>query len=145
MFHVRSRICPATIISDAPFYCLRFMTSLPSKMPFPMLALWKQDTALNSYIFCLFLIGLPFTVFGTYVIYQLQVVGYLIGTDAQGQPCANYCLVPFGSHLVDLNSALLYLNAMGFGLGGASAVLISAYADFWSKLCVVGHDEGEEC
>ena len=83
--------------------------------------------------------------FGTYVIYQLQVVAYIIGTDAEGQPCVDYCLVPFGSHLIDLNSALLYMNAMGFGLGGALAVLISAYADFWIKSCVVGHDEGEEC
>ena len=102
-------------------------------MSFSMLAAWKRDTALNSYIFCLFLIGLPFTVFGTYVIYQLQVVGYIIGADAVGQPCVDYCLVPFGSKRLDLNSVLLYLNAMGFGLGGVLCVLISAYADFWSK------------
>jgi len=97
-------------------------------------ALWKQDTVLNTYIFGLFLIGLPFTIFSTYVIYQLQVVGYLIGTDATGQPCIDYCLVPFGREKLDLNSVLLYLNALGFGLGGASAMLISAYADFWSGL-----------
>lgn len=103
-------------------------------MNFSLVLLWKQDTALNSYIFCLFLIGLPFTLFGTYIIYQLQVVGYLIGTEANGQPCSEYCLVPFGSRQLDLNSVLLYLNAMGFGLGGALAVLVSAYADFWSEL-----------
>lgn len=102
-------------------------------MPSSLVALWKQDTALNSYIFSLFLIGLPFTIFGTYVIYQLQVVGFLIGTDSDGQPCLEYCLVPFGSRRLDLNSVILYLNAMGFGLGGALALLISAYADFWSK------------
>jgi hypothetical protein len=64
-------------------------------MPFSPVALWKQDTALNTYIFGLCLIGLPFTIFATYVIYQLQI-GYLIGTDANGQPCVDYCLVPFG-------------------------------------------------
>jgi hypothetical protein len=102
-------------------------------MPFPLVALWKKDLALNSYIFCLFLIGLPFTLFGTYVIYQLQVVGFVIGTDIDGLPCGlEYCLVPFGSRKLDLNSAILYLNAMGFGLGGILALIISAYADFWS-------------
>jgi MFS-type transporter involved in bile tolerance (Atg22 family) len=103
-------------------------------MPFSLVALWKQDTALNTYIFGLFLIGLPFTLFGTYVIYQLQVVGYLIGTNIDGEPCLDYCLVPFGSQQLDLNSVLLYLNALGFGLGGVSALFISAYADFWSEL-----------
>ena len=103
-------------------------------MGFSPVAWWKQDTALNTYIFGLFLVGLPFTIFGTYVVYQLQVVGYLIGTDSDGQPCVDYCLVPFGSQKLDLNSVLLYLNALGFGLGGALSLLISAYADFWSEL-----------
>jgi hypothetical protein len=103
-------------------------------MPFSPITSWKKDTALNTYIFGLLLIGIPFTIFGTYVIYQLQVVGYLIGTDGNGQPCVDYCLVPFGTAQVDINSVLLYLNALGFGLGGASAVLLTAYADFWSEL-----------
>lgn len=98
-----------------------------------LVALWRQDTALNSYIFILFLIGLPFTIFGTYVVYQLQIVGYLIGTNSDGQPCIDYCLVPFGSQQLDLNSVLLYLNAMGFGLGGVLSIFISAYADFLSE------------
>jgi hypothetical protein len=98
------------------------------------LTLWKQDTALNTYVFGLFLVGLPLTVFGTYVVYQLQVVGYLIGTDSDGQPCIDYCLVPFGSETLDLNSVLLYLNALGFGLGGVASLVICAYADFWSEL-----------
>jgi hypothetical protein len=103
-------------------------------MSFSLVALWKQDTALNTYLFGLFLIGLPFTIVAIYVIYQLQVVGYLIGTDANGQPCIDYCLVSFARQRLDLNSVLLYLNALGFGLGGASAMLISACADFWSEL-----------
>jgi hypothetical protein len=83
------------------------------------------------YLFGLFLISLPFTIFATYVLYQLQVVGYLIGTGANGQPCIEYCLVPFGRQKL---SVLLYLNALGFGLGGVSAMLISACADFWGEL-----------
>ena len=102
-------------------------------MAFPLVSLWKKDTALNSYIFCLFLVGLPFTIFGNYITYQLQVVGFVIGSDSDGLPCLEYCLVPFGNQRLDLNSALLYLNAMGFGLGGVLALLISSYADFWSR------------
>ncbi|KAH8878967.1 hypothetical protein GQ53DRAFT_739491 [Thozetella sp. PMI_491] len=102
-------------------------------MAFSPVALWKKDTALNTYIFGLLLVGIPLTVFGTYVIYQLQVVGYIIGTDADGLPCLDYCLVPFGSQQLDLNSVLLYLNALGFGLGGVCAIFMTAYADFWAS------------
>ncbi|KAK0104120.1 hypothetical protein ONS96_005216 [Cadophora gregata f. sp. sojae] len=102
-------------------------------MAFPLVTWWKKDTALNTYVFGLFLIGLPFTLFGTYVIYQLQVVGYMIGTDSNGLPCTTYCLVPFGSQRLDLNSVILYLNALGFGLGGVAAVFTAAYADFWKR------------
>lgn len=104
-----------------------------SPLLFTLATRWKCDAALNTYIFGLTLIGIPFTAFATYVVYQLQVVGYLIGADADGQPCVTYCLVPFGTQTLDLNSVLLYLNALGFGLGGALAMAISAYADFWSK------------
>ncbi|KAH9212521.1 autophagy-related protein 22-like protein [Leptodontidium sp. 2 PMI_412] len=102
-------------------------------MGFPLVAWWKKDTALNTYIFGLFLIGLPFTLFATYVVYQLQVVGFMIGADSDGLPCMTYCLVPFGSQKLDLNSVILYLNALGFGLGGVVAVFIAAYADFWKE------------
>ena len=94
---------------------------------------WTRDTALHSYVFCQFLIGIPFAVFNTYVIYQLQVVGYLIGTDNQGQPCTTYCIVPWGNTRLDLNSVLLYLNALAFGLGGACSLFLCAYSDYWSR------------
>lgn len=94
---------------------------------------WKQDTARNTFIYTQFLISLPFTLFNTYAIYQLQVTGFLIGTDAQGAPCTTYCLVPFGGGRLDLNSVLLYMNAMTFGLGGFIMIFLTAYADFWSK------------
>ena len=95
---------------------------------------WKRDTARNTFIYSQFLISLPFTLFNTYAIYQLQVVGFLIGTDADGAPCTTYCLVPFGNQRLDLNSVLLYMNAMTFGFGGFIMIGLTAYADFWSKI-----------
>lgn len=96
-------------------------------------AWWARDTALHTFVLCNFLIGLPFFVFNTYVIYQLQVVGFLIGTDADGLPCTTYCIVPWVGEQMDLNSVLLYLNAFAFGLGGACTMFLSAYSDFWCE------------
>jgi hypothetical protein len=45
---------------------------------------WQRDTALHGFVFSNFLVGLPFTVFNTYVLYQVQIVGFLIGTDVSG-------------------------------------------------------------
>lgn len=98
-----------------------------------VLSWWKQDPARNTFVYTNFLISLPFTVFNTYIIYQLQLVGFLIGTDAEGAPCTTYCLVSFGNGRLDLNSVLLYMNAMTFGIGGFIMVFLAAYADFWSK------------
>lgn len=100
---------------------------------------WKRDSARHSFILCQFLIGLPFSLFGTYIVYQLQVVGYFIGTDSKGEPCSTYCLVPFGGSRLDLNSVLLYLNALGLGVGGALMVFFSVYADFWSTWTISKH------
>lgn len=98
-----------------------------------LISLWKQDTARNTFVYTQFLISLPFTVFFTYTVYQLQLVGFLIGTDAEGGPCTTYCIVPFGNGRLDLNSVLLYMNAMTFGFGGFIMIFLTAYADFWSK------------
>jgi hypothetical protein len=106
-------------------------------MTLSLISLWKQDTPRNTFIYTQFLIALPFTLFNTYAIYQLQVTGFLIGTDAEGAPCTTYCLVPFGSGKLDLNSVLLYVNAMTFGLGGFIMIFLTAYADFWSKFVPV--------
>lgn len=97
----------------------------------------KREPALFTYVFGLFLIGIPFAVFGTYIVYQIQFTGFLIGTDADGMPCMEYCLVPFGSQMIDVNSVMLYLNALGFGLGGVVSVFISAYADYWPNKSVL--------
>ena len=96
---------------------------------------WKQDTARNTFIYTNFVVGLISSVFGTYAVYQLQFIGSLIGTDLQGAPCTTYCIIPFGRQRLDLNSVLLYMNALTLGLSGSITILIIAYADFWSKLC----------
>jgi hypothetical protein len=53
-------------------------------MSFSPLAWWTQDMAFHTFLYCQFLIGIPFFIFNTYVTCQLQVVGYLIGTDLDG-------------------------------------------------------------
>ncbi|KAI1846241.1 hypothetical protein JX265_010618 [Neoarthrinium moseri] len=94
---------------------------------------WKRDSSLYTFIYTNFVVGLAFSIFSTYVLYQLQITGYFIGTDVDGLPCMTYCIVPFGSQQLDLNTVLLYMNAMTFGIGGAVTILIIAYADFWNQ------------
>lgn len=71
--------------------------------------------------------------FNTYVVYQLQVVGFLIGTDGSGSPCTTFCIVSWAGSKHDLNSVLLYLNAFAFGLGGIISLFLSAYSDYWCQ------------
>jgi hypothetical protein len=94
---------------------------------------WKKDTTLHSFLFVQFLIGLPFFVFGTYSLYQIQTVGFLIGHDGTGKPCETYCIVPWAGSEKDLNAIILYLNAFTFGLGGVVTLLLAAYSDYWSE------------
>ncbi|KAJ9609001.1 hypothetical protein H2200_006772 [Cladophialophora chaetospira] len=102
-------------------------------MSFPLLASWRRESAYYTYLYCQFLIGVPYFIFNTYVLYQIQVVGFLIGTDVDGQPCTTYCIVPWGGTRLDLNTVLLYMNALGFPLGGALMIILSAYSDFWDQ------------
>ncbi|KAF2171428.1 hypothetical protein M409DRAFT_18545 [Zasmidium cellare ATCC 36951] len=102
-------------------------------MEFSPFKWWTSNTALHSYIFAQLLISLPFSVFSTYVQYQLQITGFVIGTDSQGQPCTTYCIVEWAGSRLDLNSVLLYLNAFGIGLGGSITLFLSAYSDHWSR------------
>ncbi len=106
---------------------------------FPLLGRWKRDSAYYTYLYCQFLIGIPILIFDTYVLYQLQVVGFLIGTDLDGQPCTKYCIVPWGGMQIDLNSVVLYLNAFAFALGGILMIFLSAYSDFWGECCSIVH------
>jgi hypothetical protein len=96
-------------------------------------AWWTRDTALHSFICTQFLIGLPFFVFGTYSLYQMQNVGYVIGHDENGGPCETYCIVPWAGSQLDLNSVVLYLNAFIYGVGGIVTLILSAYSDYWSE------------
>jgi hypothetical protein len=94
----------------------------------------SRNAARNTFIYTGFLISLPFWVFNTYAVLQLQVIGYIIGLDSNGEPCTGtYCLVPFGDQHLDINAVLLYMNAMTFGIGGFIGILIVAWADYWSE------------
>jgi hypothetical protein len=94
---------------------------------------WKKDQALHTYVYAQLLLSLPFSVFGTYVTYQIQTVGFIIGNDGQGGPCVDYCIVEWAGSKIDVNSVLLYMNAFGNGLGGFVTLFLSAYSDYWCK------------
>lgn len=99
-----------------------------------LMSWWRRDIARNTFVYTNFVIGVPFYLFGTYSVYQIQVTGYMIGKDAEGLPCTTYCIVPFGKGRLDLNSVLLYMNAMTFGIGGFVVLFITAYPDYW-RMC----------
>jgi hypothetical protein len=100
-----------------------------------LMSTMRQSAARNTFIYTGFLISLPFWVFNTYTSLQLQIIGYTIGVDSNGDPCTGaYCLVPFGDQHLDINAVLLYMNAMTFGIGGFVGILIVAWADYWSEL-----------
>lgn len=94
---------------------------------------WKRDQALHTFVYAQLLLSLPFSVFGTYVAYQIQTVGFVIGNDGQGGPCVDFCIVEWAGTQMDVNSVLLYMNAFGIGLGGFVTLILSAYSDYWSK------------
>ncbi|KAM0708126.1 hypothetical protein Q7P35_004776 [Cladosporium inversicolor] len=94
---------------------------------------WKKDQALHTYVYAQVLLSLPFSVFGTYVAYQIQTVGFVIGNDGQGGPCVDFCIVEWAGSQMDVNSVLLYMNAFGIGLGGFVTLILSAYSDYWSR------------
>lgn len=86
-----------------------------------------------AFIFVSFIIGLPFTAFGTYVIFQLQQIGFVIGHGVDSPICELSCVVPFGTGDLDLNAVILYLNAMGFGIAGFLVIFIAALGDYWRE------------
>ena len=91
-------------------------------MAFSPVAWWKRDSALHTYIYAQLLISLPFSVFGTYVTYQMQIAGFM-----------TYCIIEWAGSRLDLNAILLYMNAFGVGLGGLVTLILSAYSDYWCK------------
>ena len=94
---------------------------------------WEKDQALHTFVYAQLLLSLPFSVFGTYVAYQIQTVGFVIGNDGQGGPCVDFCIVEWAGSQMDVNSVLLYMNAFGIGLGGFVTLILSAYSDYWCK------------
>ncbi|KIV89129.1 hypothetical protein, variant 1 [Exophiala mesophila] len=87
----------------------------------------------SSYILVNFIVGLPFVAYGTYVIFQLQQIGFVIGHGVDEPTCMTSCIVPFGSSELDMNAVILYLNAMGFAFGGFIMIFVAALADYWKQ------------
>ena len=87
-----------------------------------------------SYVFASFVSSLPYASFSTYVRFQLQQIGFVIGHGVSSSVCETSCIVPFGSSELDLNAVLLYLNAMGFAIAGFVIIFIAALGDYSSKL-----------
>ena len=87
----------------------------------------------SSYILVNFIVGLPFVAYGTYVIFQLQQIGFVIGHGVDEPTCMTSCIVPFGASELDMIAVILYLNAMGFAVGGFIMIFVAALADYWSK------------
>ncbi|KAI8626949.1 hypothetical protein F5Y19DRAFT_487520 [Xylariaceae sp. FL1651] len=91
----------------------------------------------TEYFLSTFAIGPPFASFITYVTFQLQTIGYVIG-HAPGEAARSGCLltatscrVPFaGSGNVNLASYILYLNAVIYALSGALMLIISGIGDY---------------
>jgi MFS-type transporter involved in bile tolerance (Atg22 family) len=90
----------------------------------------------TGYFLSTFAIGPPFASFVTYVGFQLQNIGYVIG-HAPGEPprsgclpTATSCRVPFaGSGDVNLTSYILYLNAIIYALSGGLTLIVSGIGD----------------
>lgn len=91
----------------------------------------------TGYFLSTFAIGAPFASFVTYVGFQLQNIGYVVGHaagEAPGSGClptATSCRVPFaGSGDINLTSYVLYLNAIIYALGGGLTLIISGIGDY---------------
>ena len=92
---------------------------------------YKQGYALTQ-----FAIGAPFSAFNTYIIYQLQIVGYTIGNEP-GQPrksgcslLATACEVPFGpKSFINYVSFSNYINAITYVATGLMILALSGVAD----------------
>ncbi|KAI0486645.1 hypothetical protein F4859DRAFT_308678 [Xylaria cf. heliscus] len=89
-----------------------------------------------GYFLSTFAIGPPFASFVTYVGFQLQNIGYVVG-HSPGEaprsgclPTATSCRVPFASGDVNLTSYILYLNAIIYAASGALTLIISGIGDY---------------
>ncbi|KAI1282178.1 hypothetical protein F5Y07DRAFT_386213 [Xylaria sp. FL0933] len=120
------------------------ITGIPPSRAVSSKQLRRYET---GYFLSTFAIGPPFASFVTYVGFQLQNIGYVVG-HASGQPprsgclvTATSCRVPFaGSGDVNLTSYILYLNAIIYALSGGLTLIVSGigdYADYQREQYVV--------
>lgn len=98
-----------------------------------LVEIWKRETARNTFYFINFIYGLIFTIFGTYATSQLQTTAVLIGHDSSGGPCTVDCSVLMGTQRLDIQTVLLYLTALTFGLGGFITLNLVWFADLWGR------------
>ncbi len=114
------------------------VASIPPAAPTPSRKrlLRRYET---GYFLSAFSIGPPFAAFVTYVGFQLQNIGYVVG-HVPGEPSrsgcaatATACRVPFaGSGDVNLTSYVLYLNAIVYALSGGLTLVVSGIGDYVS-------------
>ncbi|KAI1164071.1 hypothetical protein F5B18DRAFT_616798 [Nemania serpens] len=91
----------------------------------------------TGYFLSTFASGAPFAAFATFVGFQLQNIGYIVG-HAPGEPLGSGCLptadscrVPFaGSGDVNLTSYILYLNAIIYAVSGGVTLIVSGIGDY---------------
>ncbi|TGJ81453.1 hypothetical protein E0Z10_g7325 [Xylaria hypoxylon] len=108
-------------------------TSVPPASTLSRKQLRRYET---GYFLSTFSIGPPFASFVTYVGFQLQNIGYVVG-HAPGEPprsgclaTATSCRVPFaGSGDVNLTSYILYLNSIIYALSGGLTLIVSGIGD----------------
>ncbi|GAP91117.1 putative autophagy-related protein 22 [Rosellinia necatrix] len=112
-------------------------TDAASATPAPTFSRKQLRRYQTGYFLSTFAIGPPFASFVTYVGFQLQNIGYVIG-HAPGEaprsgcpPTATSCRVPFaGSGDVNLTSYILYLNAIIYAVSGALTLIVSGIGDY---------------
>ncbi|KAI1113227.1 hypothetical protein F5Y14DRAFT_228149 [Nemania sp. NC0429] len=91
----------------------------------------------TGYFLSTFATGAPFAAFGTFVAFQLQNIGYVVGhapDEPLGSGCAptaTSCRVPFAGYGdVNLTSYILYLNAIIYAVSGGVTLIVSGIGDY---------------
>ncbi|KAI0402704.1 hypothetical protein F4802DRAFT_574801 [Xylaria palmicola] len=108
----------------------------PTSTPLARSQLRRYET---GYFLSTFALGPPFAALVTYVGFQIQNIGYVVGRvpgAAPGSGCppgATSCRVPFAgsssSGDVNLTSYLLYLNAIIYAVSGALTLVVCSLGD----------------
>ncbi|KAI3485411.1 hypothetical protein L1887_51335 [Cichorium endivia] len=96
----------------------------------------SSDSTRPGFAMTQFAIGTPFSAFNTYIIYQMQIVGYTIGNEP-GQPrgsgcslLATACEVPFGTNsFINYVSFNNYINVITYVSTGVLILALSGIGD----------------